>query len=113
MLYLAYPTLLRWWGVTWIVVLGSLLTLVLVVIPTMYRVIRGKWSKLYLYLFGGGIGCFGLIILSLFCLSYPIAYRLVEGAWPISYLIAQSTLVVVGLLQNGFETLVSPKSDEI
>ena len=111
MAYVAFPTLVHWWGTTWIVVLGAILGVILIPIPIWYRLIRGKWPAVYLFFFGWFTGCLGTIGVSLVFISYPIAYRLVEGAWPWSFLIVQGTVLVVGSIAGLYEKHVYRKDD--
>ena len=111
MVYIAFPVLIDWWGVTWIVDLVQILGVLLVVTTFWYRLARGKWPACYLIIFGSFTGCLGLTVLSLVMLSYPIAYRLVEGTWPISFLIVQGSAIVVGVLADLYEKYVLKKVD--
>lgn len=112
MVYLAFPTLIDWWGITWIVVTGVILGVILIPVPIWYRLTRGKWPAVYLVIAGFGTGCIGTIFLSLVFLSFPIAHRIVEGTWPWSYLIAQGTLLVVGTAAELYEKHVYKKKDD-
>lgn len=112
MVYLALPTLIDWWGITWIVVLGVILGLILLPIPIWYRLTRGKWPAIYLFVLGWVTGCFGTICISLVFLSYPIVYRLVEGAWPWSFLIVQGSVLVVGSVAELYEKRVYQKQHD-
>ncbi len=109
LVYLALPTLIDWWGLTWIVVVGVILGVILILVPIWYRLTRGKWSAGYLLIAGSCTGCLGTTLLSLVFLSYPIAHRFVEGAWPWSYLIAQGTILVVGTAAELYDKYVYNK----
>ncbi len=43
MAYFAILSLLEWWGHMWVIAIGVFIAIVLVIIPVIYRLLRGKW----------------------------------------------------------------------
>ena len=93
----------------WVIAIGVFIAIVLVIIPVIYRLLRGKWPTFYMGSMGFLVGCPGMIVLVVALMVFPVTHWLVEGTWHTAYLIALGVFVGLDVIQDMLEAFKKRK----